>query len=71
MVYISVPESPGLKAQGRKSSSNKMVAGLNQVVARQSKMGIKNHNTEHRVKTHTYIAILCQLRSPRINNIKH
>ena len=31
-----------------------MVAGLNQMVARQSKMAIKNHNTEHRVKTHTY-----------------
>ena len=38
----------------RKSSSNKMAAGLNQMVARQSKMAIKNHNTEHRVKTHTY-----------------
>ena len=24
------------------------------MVARQSKMAIKNHNTEHRVKTHTY-----------------
>ena len=35
----------------RKSSSNKMVAGPNQVVARQSKMAIENHNTEHRVKT--------------------
>ena len=31
-----------------------MTAGLNQLVARQSKMAIKNHNTEHRVKTHTY-----------------
>ena len=31
-----------------------MAAGLNQMVARQSKMAIKNHNTEHRVKTHTY-----------------
>ena len=30
-----------------------MAAGLNQMVARQSKMAIKNHNTEHRVKTHT------------------
>ena len=38
----------------RKSSSNKMAAGLNQIGARQSKMAIKNHNTEHRVKTHTY-----------------
>ena len=24
------------------------------MVGRQSKMAIKNHNTEHRVKTHTY-----------------
>ena len=24
------------------------------MVARQSKMAIKNHNTDHRVKTHTY-----------------
>ena len=32
----------------------KLAAGLNQMVARQSKMAIKNHNTEHRVKTHTY-----------------
>ena len=31
-----------------------MAAGLNQMVARQSKMAIKNHNTERRVKTHTY-----------------
>ena len=31
-----------------------MAAGLNQIGARQSKMAIKNHNTEHRVKTHTY-----------------
>ena len=31
-----------------------MMAGLNQMVARQSKMAIKNHNTECRVKTHTY-----------------
>ena len=31
-----------------------MVAGLNQMLARQSKMAIKNHNTEHRVKIHTY-----------------
>ena len=31
-----------------------MTAGLKQMVARQSKMAIKNHNTEHRVKTHTY-----------------
>ena len=31
-----------------------MAAGLNQMVARQSKMAIKNHNTECRVKTHTY-----------------
>ena len=31
-----------------------MVAGLNQTVAGQSKMAIKNHNTERRVKTHTY-----------------
>ena len=38
----------------RKPSSNKMAAGLNQMVARQSKMAIKNHNTEHRVKIHTY-----------------
>ena len=38
----------------RKSSSNKMAAGLNHMVARQSKMAIKNHNTEHRVKTHTH-----------------
>ena len=30
-----------------------MVAGLNQM-ARQNKMAIENHNTEHRVKTHTY-----------------
>ena len=36
-----------------------MAAGLNQMVARQSKMAIKNHNTEHRVKTHTYnLAVL-------------
>ena len=26
------------------------------MVARQSKMAIKNHNTEHRVKTHTDLA---------------
>ena len=31
-----------------------MVAGLNQMVAGQRKMAIKNHNTEHRVKTRTY-----------------
>ena len=31
-----------------------MAAGLNQMVARQSKMAIRNHNTEHRIKTHTY-----------------
>ena len=31
-----------------------MAAGLNHMVARQSKMAIKNHNTDHRVKTHTY-----------------
>ena len=30
-----------------------MAAGLNQIGARQSKMAIKNHSTEHRVKTHT------------------
>ena len=54
MVQISVPESPGLRHRERKSSSNKMAAGLSQMVARQSKMAIKNHNTEHRVKTHTY-----------------
>ena len=30
-----------------------MAAGLNHMVARQSRMAIKNHNTEHRVKTHT------------------
>ena len=42
----------------RKSSSNKMAAGLNQMVARQSKMAIKNHNTEHRVKTYIDLAIL-------------
>ena len=30
-----------------------MAAGLNHIVARQSNMAIKNHNTEHRVKTHT------------------
>ena len=42
--------------RGRKSSSNKMAAGLNQMVARQSKMAVTNHNTEHRVKTHTYIS---------------
>ena len=30
-----------------------MVAGINQMVARQSKMAVKSHNTEHRVKTHT------------------
>ena len=29
-----------------------MAAGLDQMVVRQSKMAIKNHNTEHRVKTH-------------------
>ena len=38
----------------RKASSSRMVAGLNQMVARQSKMAIKNHNTECRVKTHTH-----------------
>jgi len=38
----------------RKSSSDRMTAGLNQMVARQSKMAIKNHNTEPRVKTHPY-----------------
>ena len=43
-----------LRHRERKSSSNKMAAGLNQMVARQRKMAIKNHNTEHRVKTHTY-----------------
>ena len=32
-----------------------MVAGLNQMVARQSKMAIKTNDTEHRVKTHTHI----------------
>ena len=37
----------------RKSSSNKMAAGLNHMVARQSKMAIKNHYTDHRVNTHT------------------
>ena len=31
-----------------------MAAGLNHMVARQSKMAIKNHNIDHRVKTHTY-----------------
>ena len=31
-----------------------MVAGLNQMVAGQRKMAIKNHNTEHRAKSHTY-----------------
>ena len=31
-----------------------MAAGLNQMVVTQSKMAIKNHNTEHRVKAHTY-----------------
>ena len=31
-----------------------MAAGLNHMVARQSKMAIKNHYTDHRVKTHTY-----------------
>ena len=31
-----------------------MAAGLNQMVAKQRKMAIKNHNTEHKVKTHTY-----------------
>ena len=31
-----------------------MAAGLNQMVARQSKMAMKNHNTEHRDETHTY-----------------
>ena len=35
-----------------------MAAGLNQTVGRQSKMAIKNHNTEHRVKTHTDLAVL-------------
>ena len=29
-----------------------MAAGLGQMVARQSQMAIKNHNTEHRAKTH-------------------
>ena len=33
----------------RKSSSSKMVPGLNQMVATQSKMAITNHNTEHRI----------------------
>ena len=28
------------------------------MVARQSKMAIKNHNTEHRVKTHIDLAVL-------------
>ena len=37
-----------------------MAADLNQMVARQSKMAIKNHNTEHRVKTHP-----CKPGSPR------
>ena len=36
-----------------KSSSKKLKAGLNQIVARQSKVAIRNHNTEHRVKAHT------------------
>ena len=31
---------------------------LLQMVARQSKMAIKNHNTEHRVKTHIDLAVL-------------
>ena len=31
-----------------------MVAGQNQMVAGQRKMAIKNHNTEHRLKTHTH-----------------
>ena len=30
-----------------------MAAGLNHMVARQSRMAIKNHNTERKVKTHT------------------
>ena len=33
-----------------------MAAGLNQMVANQSTLAIKNHNTEHRVKTHTDLA---------------
>ena len=35
-----------------------MAAGPNQMVAKQNKMAIKNHNTEHRVKTHTDLAVL-------------
>ena len=31
-----------------------MAAGLNHMVARQSKTATKNHYTDHRVKTHTY-----------------
>ena len=31
-----------------------MAAGLNYMVGRQRKMAIKNHYTDHRVKTHTY-----------------
>ena len=31
-----------------------MAVGLNQMVARHSKMAMKNHYTEHRDETHTY-----------------
>ena len=35
-----------------------MVAGLNQMLAKRSKMAIKDHNTEHRVKTYIDLAVL-------------
>ena len=54
----------------RKSSSNKMAAGLNHVVARQSKMAIKNHNTEHRVKTHINLAVLIKVKV-KVKSLSH
>ena len=51
MVYINVSESPGLKAQEKKSSSNKMAAGLNGGQTKQN----SRHKLQHRTELkHTY-----------------
>ena len=43
----------------RKSSFNKMAAGLNQMVTTQSKTAVTNHNTEHTAyNTHIDLAVL-------------
>ena len=56
MVQISVPESPGLKAQEKKSSSNRMAAGLNGGQTKQN----SHHKSQHRTELkHTYnLAVL-------------